>query len=253
MDRVNNFNLIRLFAAAQVALVHAIGHLHLGEVPTFLGYLPGVPIFFLISGFLIFPSYAKSASLREYTLKRILRIYPALIVCFILCVAMLLAIGYLSLNMVTSAQFGVWAAAQLTIVQFYNPEFMRAFGAGVINGSLWTIAVELQFYILTPMLYRLLTRHPGLWGLLIGALMLLNVAYSALTDGKGFVSRLAMVTFLPWLYMFLLGAWLSTRPRAVQIIVRLPVGAVVAAFAAAVGLTQLVGLPVSGNRINPMT
>ncbi|MFZ3008386.1 MAG: acyltransferase, partial [Phenylobacterium sp.] len=147
MDRANNFDLIRLFAAVEVALVHAITHLNLGDVPKFLSYLPGVPIFFLISGFLIFPSYAKSTSLWQYSLKRIFRIYPALIVCFILSVAMLLAVGYMTWGIVASPQFGIWAAAQLTILQFYNPEFMRAFGAGVINGSLWTIAVELQFYV----------------------------------------------------------------------------------------------------------
>jgi len=50
--RINNFDLIRLFAALQVAVVHALAHFrplpgsflyHLGSA---LSLLPGVPVFF---------------------------------------------------------------------------------------------------------------------------------------------------------------------------------------------------------------
>lgn len=249
MNRANNFDLIRLFAASEVALVHTIVHLELGQVPSFLSVLPGVPIFFLISGFLIFPSYANSDGLGHYALKRLLRIYPALVVCFVLCIAMLLVIGHLTLNIIATPQFGIWAAAQLTFAQFYNPEFLRSFGAGVLNGSLWTIAVELQFYFLTPILYRALAAFPRAWAPLIGALA---VGYAALNDGESLASRLAMVTFLPWLYMFLVGAWLSSRPNVVQTILRLPLVGITAAFAGAAVATYLAGFPVGGNEINPV-
>ena len=57
IDRNNNFDLIRLLAALQVLFWH--GAVHLGIMPRFgifkeiLFQLPGVPIFFTISGFLI--------------------------------------------------------------------------------------------------------------------------------------------------------------------------------------------------------
>lgn len=49
----NNFDLIRLAASAQVAVVHVVEHL---KVPheagmALLGFLPGVPIFFLCPAF----------------------------------------------------------------------------------------------------------------------------------------------------------------------------------------------------------
>ena len=56
--RQNNFDLIRLVAASQVVLFHGLEHLGpsgvthsvLGEA---LSWFPGVPIFFVVSGFLI--------------------------------------------------------------------------------------------------------------------------------------------------------------------------------------------------------
>jgi len=46
----NNFDLIRLFAAAQVAVSHAADWMHV-PVPwlSFLRYFPGVPIFSLLA------------------------------------------------------------------------------------------------------------------------------------------------------------------------------------------------------------
>jgi peptidoglycan/LPS O-acetylase OafA/YrhL len=69
--RVNNFDLLRLLAALQVAVVHSSGFLK----PTSyfarllvagLDRFPGVPIFFVISGVLISKSYEHSDSLLEF-------------------------------------------------------------------------------------------------------------------------------------------------------------------------------------------
>ena len=64
----NNFDIIRLIAALQVAIVHGVEHLGL-RLPfhdvsfEILKAFPGVPIFFVISGFLISASYDRSRSL----------------------------------------------------------------------------------------------------------------------------------------------------------------------------------------------
>ena len=55
--------------------------------------------------------------------------------------------GYLDENLPSSRELFVWIGTQTTFFQFYNPEFLRAFGVGALNGALWTIAVELQFYV----------------------------------------------------------------------------------------------------------
>ncbi len=84
--RINNFDIIRLFAALQVAIHHTMSHLKIEQnsdsvILMFSGFFPGVPIFFFVSGFLISKSYESNPSIREYAQNRILRIYPALIIC----------------------------------------------------------------------------------------------------------------------------------------------------------------------------
>jgi peptidoglycan/LPS O-acetylase OafA/YrhL len=209
----NNFDLIRLFAAAQVALVHGVHHLGL-RLPfhetTFeiLKAFPGVPIFFVISGFLISASYDRSKTLTDFFKNRILRIFPALWLCFALSVLMIYVSGYFSTVSISVSQFGIWSVSQLTIVQFYNPAFMRGFGEGVVNGSLWTIPVEMQFYILTPMIFLLYRfRKSFFWVtilLFIIANFILSIGLVADLGGES-IRKLFAVTFIPWIYMFMLG------------------------------------------------
>ncbi|KZZ60966.1 hypothetical protein A3762_14930 [Oleiphilus sp. HI0125] len=84
--RNNNFDLLRLIAALQVAFVHGVDHFKV-EMPetlmTVIAAFPGVPIFFVISGFLISAAYDRTPSMRTYAINRLLRIYPALWFCFI--------------------------------------------------------------------------------------------------------------------------------------------------------------------------
>ena len=77
----NNFDLLRLFAAMQVFYMHGVATLELprgGLLFQVLAAFPGVPVFFVISGFLVTDSYLRS-SVPGYALKRVIRIYPALI------------------------------------------------------------------------------------------------------------------------------------------------------------------------------
>jgi peptidoglycan/LPS O-acetylase OafA/YrhL len=120
-----------------------------GEMFLFLlSYLPGVPIFFLISGFLIVMSYENNSNIKEYIKNRILRIYPALYVNIFIGLSILYYYGFIAFNF----EFFRWLIAQMSIIQFYNAEMFREFGTGVINGSFWTILVELIFYIILPFL-----------------------------------------------------------------------------------------------------
>jgi len=79
--RVNNFDIIRLIAALLFAIHHTIGHLEIEKTSSIIftisSYLPGVPIFFFVSGFLISKSYENNSLIIEYAQNRILRIYPA--------------------------------------------------------------------------------------------------------------------------------------------------------------------------------
>lgn len=204
----NNLDLIRLLAALQVVLAHGFYYTEGSQdVIEFLRLIPGVQIFFAISGYLIYQSYGKTSDLREYARNRVLRLYPGLIACFMISVGAVFAVGYLT---VPPPEFGLWAVAQLTVAQFYNPAFMRGFGTGVLNGALWTITVEIQFYVLTPIVHRLVSGDRRRLLYLIAAFMLPNLLY-IFTPADQLWHKLLGVTFLPWFYIFLFGAYLSHR------------------------------------------
>ena len=218
VPKSNNFDLIRLFAATQVALLHSVNHLGIGfklsGVTAALGFFPGVPIFFFVSGFLISRSFERNPRVSEFATNRILRIYPALIVCLAVSIFSAAATGYFHTRPVAVRPFIAWLAAQVSVAQFFNPDFLRSYGVGVLNGSLWTISVELQFYVLVPCIYLAMrsclrdrrSSNAILLSLII-VFMLANRLYiwGAQRHGGSLVFELIGVTFVPWFYMFLVG------------------------------------------------
>lgn len=214
--RTNNFDLLRLLAASQVVWFHAINNLEIADPAPWLSAVlklfPGVPVFFVISGYLISLSYERTRRLRDYAANRCLRIYPALILCFLATLGMLTAFGVWREIELPLSKLLTWIAMQLTVGQFYSPHILnQAYGVGHTNGSLWTITVELQFYVAIPLLYvalRRMTRSAG--DLLILVLASASYALSVLwRPADEDLRLLALVSCLPWLYMFLGGVWLQ--------------------------------------------
>jgi peptidoglycan/LPS O-acetylase OafA/YrhL len=215
--RPNNFDLIRLLAALQVVYCHTTHHLKvdhgIGD-PTLsyvINWFQGVPIFFTISGFLISRSWERSTDIRDYAKKRALRIYPALWLQLAVGIALATVFGEITRTVVMSKGFYLWVAAQVSFLQFYNPDFLRGFGNGALNGSVWTIPVELGFYIAIPVIYRLvIARSNRLWAdCQLAALALVSFAYwfylSTYADGQSRLVKLQLVTPFPHIYMFLFG------------------------------------------------
>ena len=213
--RVNNFDLLRLLAALQVAVVHSIGIL----MPTSyfarllaagLHRLPGVPIFFVISGVLISKSYEHSDSLRDYLRNRCLRIFPGLWVCLVVSVAVILALGVGSLGRITAPDWLLWWAGQMSIFQSFQAAFLEPLSTG-LNRSLWTIPIELEFYIVLPALYAILRPRGRLGNMRLLAIALASLAVQLLivnshpSVGQVHAYSLLKMTLAPYLWMFLVG------------------------------------------------
>lgn len=220
VEATNNFDLLRLLASFQVVYFHAVWHLRIGfgdagkAFNHVFDFFPGVPIFFVISGFLISKSYERSSSLRSYARNRFLRIYPALWVSFAASLALLGVVGLLGAAFVATPQFAAWVVAQLTFAQVYSPAHLRQFGIGTLNGSLWTIPVELGFYVAVPIVYLALRRLSRLAGdlLLAGVALASYTIWWAATNHPGHDSvlwlKMLLVSSVPYFYMFLFGVLL---------------------------------------------
>lgn len=224
--RVNNFDLLRLLAALQVAVVHGIAFLNptgyfVHLLASGLGRLPGVPIFFVISGVLISKSYERADSLRDYLRNRCLRIFPGLWVCLAVSIGAILAIGISRLGPVAPPDWLLWWAAQMSIFQSYQAAFLDPLSTG-LNGSLWTIPIELEFYIVLPVLYGILRLQGPLGNMRLLAVAIVSLAvqllivhsHPSVVQVRGY--DLLQLTVAPYLWMFLVGVLIQRKWNTVR-------------------------------------
>jgi peptidoglycan/LPS O-acetylase OafA/YrhL len=216
--RINNFDLLRLFAALEVVLLHSYPHLLL-PYPAFFKVIlnfPGVTMFFVMSGFLISASLERNNDLVTYFKNRAFRIFPALWTCIILTVIVI--------AVVTDISFLNWKAVPWFFAQFvgliYTPEFLKNFGFGSYNGSLWTIPLELQFYVVLPVLYFItikLSPNKTVRTVTIAIICLLfclvtyyvKVRYDADNFSFNNTPKLLRYSFIPNIYLFFFGVLLQ--------------------------------------------
>ena len=134
-DRIPELDLLRFTAAAGVVLFHAT---HWPSQPTLLTQIfafgsMGVPLFFMISGFVILMT-AQNRSGIEFINSRIARLYPSFWIAVLLST---LALTFLAHD----PPSGVTVAANLTM----QP---HAFDQPYLDMVYWTLVVEMKFYAL---------------------------------------------------------------------------------------------------------
>jgi peptidoglycan/LPS O-acetylase OafA/YrhL len=166
MSRENNFDIVRLSLAFLVVFFH-IGYLSgnplFANLPRYFSGHLAVEGFFAISGFLIFASYERSSSLKDYYIKRAARILPGYWLSTAVC--LFIAFSYGSFHV---ARF---LFANLTFANFLAGDIPGVFASNpmtAMNGALWTIKIEVMFYILVPVivwLSRRINRDAVLWSL----------------------------------------------------------------------------------------
>ncbi|MBS0378468.1 MAG: acyltransferase [Proteobacteria bacterium] len=221
--RVNNFDLIRLLAALQVAATHSLEFFRPSTAPWYavlvrmLGLLPGVPIFFIVSGFLLAQSYGCSPDLRNYLRNRCLRIFPALWVHLVAALAVILATG-VTASTLTTRDWLLWWFGQMTLFQGQGAPLPA--GWVYLGMGLWTIAVELEFYLVLPAALCLAQIANLRSRALLVVLFLASFAIQYHLTGLRVLSDgqvVLLTTLVPYLWMFLVGVlmqlgWPRLRP-----------------------------------------
>lgn len=154
-DRNNNFDFLRILAASMVVVGHAYPLKgNIASIPG-LAFFPvhelAVIIFFSISGFLVTKSLLFSPNLLSFARKRLLRILPALI---FVVLSSSLVLGPVVSNMGVAAYFGNegWFRYFANILFYPVYSLPGVFGnlpyPNAVNGSLWTLPVEVACYVL---------------------------------------------------------------------------------------------------------
>lgn len=253
-SKENNFDLIRLIASIQVAVTHLANYSGVeSRFISYLGYFPGVPVFFFISGFLIYQSFTSTIRTQRhyFAFNRVLRLYPGLFVCTLLTAVSIEMAGYHIFERQYIDDLARLIIAHGSIFQFYNPGFLREYGSGAINGSLWTIGVEVQFYVLTPLLFFLFSRYKNAAMVLLCIFLCANVANTHLNERQSIASQLIDYSFVPWFYMFLLGAFVSMHKEICIRITRWKFLHLLIPYCACYYLAETMQLG-TGNSINPV-
>ena len=214
---------LRALAALGVLVGHAYGWAHgygadiygtfHGRVLLSGGF--GVFLFFALSGYLLFLPFARHTfgsgaplDLRRYAANRALRVLPL----YYVVIAVYLVVNSEGLR-------GEWWRFALFLENFSGRTVAN------VDGPVWSLVVEVQFYILLPLFAWLLTRASGRsLGRAAAIVALLGVAALALrletvttATGVSAVWRYSLpatcVFFAPGLLLALLRVHLDNRPR----------------------------------------
>jgi peptidoglycan/LPS O-acetylase OafA/YrhL len=164
-SRKNNFDLIRLVLASLVFLYHSYVLSGAAELK-YLQHSPAllaVQSFFAISGYLIFASYETSASKTDYLLKRCKRVYPAY--AFVIIISIIVC-SFLSTHTLasywTDRQTLKYFVFNIVFLNFKAPNLPGVFEDHIhqaINGSLWTLKLEVMFYFSVPVIHYFIGKY----------------------------------------------------------------------------------------------
>lgn len=147
------------------------------------GFL-GVVTFFLISGFVI-THVAQREARYEFAIKRILRIYPPLIVSILAVIA------------ITAIRGGDLLTWKQYLFSFSLLNYVRA-PSYVVNGVAWTLVIEMLFYLGVFLVLPLIKKKPFVAvSILIAAVA--AVIWQSRSLGASFFLLAASVAYLPFL------------------------------------------------------
>lgn len=208
--RKNCFNLIRLIAALNICVLHTKNHLQIQLgffLNSFVSCFFAMPVFFGLSGFLIWNSIGKSKNFSGFFKKRIFRLYPEL---WMSVAVDLLIIIALYGNHIEWGKFAFFAFTQATIFPQWTPSFLRGYGCGTPNGLLDTVTALMQMYILAYFVYPFLhNKKMRIWIALIIVMTAISIVGVKLSDLlPDIIYKLYLATFIPVAWMFIFGAFI---------------------------------------------
>lgn len=221
-SRANNFDALRLLAAAAVIFGHAHPLTRAPDV-VLLGnsvQAVAVKIFFVVSGFLIATSWVLDPSVVRYLRKRVLRIFPGLAFLLALTIFLLgpaftrLSIGDYFGNSGTWRYF--WSNLLLNPVYALADLFPKNPYPSAVNGSLWSLPVEFLMYLVMPcvLMFSRIGRGNGLFvaftlglcAVSVAALRMGGMAPTQVFYGTGLASVLDVAPY------FFLGSIFAITP-----------------------------------------
>ena len=214
VDRVASLTGIRAVAAVLVVGTHAAygtGKYTHGYIGLFYARLEiGVPIFFVLSGFLLFGPWVNAAAtgctpplVRRYARHRVRRIMPA----YVLTVLLAYLVYHFRTAGPNPGHTWMGLLRNLTLTQIYSDNYMSTYLHQGLT-QMWSLAVEVAFYLALPLLAYLLLVvlcrrrwRPVLLLTGLTALAVLSPAWLIVLHTTGWLpdaARIWLPTYLAW-------------------------------------------------------
>jgi len=213
-ERVASLTGIRAVAALLVMATHAAyttgkyTHGYVGLVYSRMEI--GVPIFFVLSGFLLFGPWVRAVAsdgdsppVRRYAWHRVRRIMPA----YVVTVLVAFAIYHWRTAGPNPGHNLIGLFRNLTLTQIYTDNYLYSYLHQGLT-QMWSLAVEVAFYVALPFLAYLLLVvlcrrrwRPGLTLIGLAGLALITPAWLILVHTTNFLpdgARLWLPTYLAW-------------------------------------------------------
>ena len=200
----NALDLFRLIATVQVFLGHMISHFSMSNTPVNAVYfIRGVPILFVLCGFLAAKSL-ENRSTKGWLIGRAVRIIPGFWACIAVNTLIILLVYETKPSFIEG---GVYAVTQFCGLNFYTGDWLRGYGSGVPNGVLWTIPVQLQFFLLVPLIAKALQKKSLFTGgMAVAVLTAVSILCQKSTSFlPEIVTKLIGITVVPYLYFLVAG------------------------------------------------
>lgn len=160
---MKSLNAVRMVLSLSVVIAH------LGQLSGFDVYWLGplsrsdlaVQGFFVLSGYLIFRSYEGSSNVMQFFERRARRLFPAyaVVVLFGCAAGLLLTKNELKVSQATAVfEYLIY---NIIFLNFMRPDIPGLFQDNIhhaVNGSLWTLKIEVAFYFSVPLIAFLFSR-----------------------------------------------------------------------------------------------
>ena len=162
-----NFTLLRLLLALSVLFYHYRALTGDASITFGISATVAVQAFFVVSGWIVTASFESSKNVGAFYVRRVARLYPLYAVVVIAQAAFVVAWAAPAPNV--GSELTSYLAANLGFANFLKPTllgFLDGARVTAINPSLWTLKIEVLFYLSVP-LWVWLTRRFG-WQALLG-------------------------------------------------------------------------------------
>ena len=201
-----NLDFMRAYAVTLVVIEHILLSqkiMHIGPwITAWIGVV-GVYIFFVHTCLVLMWSLERKPHTLDFYIRRVFRLYP------LVWVAVVVTLLFHAPVAGTPAHFYLYRSPRPAVVTSNLMLSQNLFGKGIIDGVLWSLPLEVDMYVLLPVLFFFVRKNFSLWPLLLLWGLAVGLGRGYLNDNSIFET--VIPCFLPGVMAYVL--FRRTTPR----------------------------------------